>query len=82
METRAHWRRQDYIEGPTTWTPPSAPVAARRSGAASTSVRPAESQILRLPYQIAQLYADIDDKEHAFQWLNTAYEIPIALSST
>jgi tetratricopeptide (TPR) repeat protein len=25
-------------------------------------------------YQIAALYADIGDKEHAFQWLNTAYE--------
>jgi eukaryotic-like serine/threonine-protein kinase len=26
------------------------------------------------PYGIAQLYADLGDKEHAFQWLNTAYQ--------
>jgi len=26
------------------------------------------------PYLIAQLYADLDDKEHAFEWLSTAYE--------
>jgi hypothetical protein len=25
------------------------------------------------PYLIAQLYADLGDKEHAFEWLNTAY---------
>jgi tetratricopeptide (TPR) repeat protein len=26
------------------------------------------------PYQIAQLYADLRDKDHAFEWLNTAYQ--------
>jgi len=26
------------------------------------------------PYLIAELYADLGDKEHAFQWLNTAYQ--------
>ena len=26
------------------------------------------------PYQIAQLYADLGDKAHAFEWLNTAYQ--------
>jgi eukaryotic-like serine/threonine-protein kinase len=26
------------------------------------------------PYQIAQLYADLGDKEHAFEWLNSAYQ--------
>jgi len=26
------------------------------------------------PYQIAQLYAELGDKDHAFQWLNTAYQ--------
>jgi serine/threonine protein kinase/TolB-like protein/Tfp pilus assembly protein PilF len=26
------------------------------------------------PYQIAELYADIGDKDHAFEWLNTAYQ--------
>ena len=26
------------------------------------------------PYAIARLYADLGDKEHAFQWLNTAYQ--------
>jgi TolB-like protein/tetratricopeptide (TPR) repeat protein len=25
-------------------------------------------------YQIAQLYADLGDKDHAFEWLNTAYQ--------
>jgi len=25
-------------------------------------------------YQIAKLYADLGDKEHAFEWLNTAYQ--------
>jgi tetratricopeptide (TPR) repeat protein len=26
------------------------------------------------PYQIAQLYADLGDKDHAFRWLATAYQ--------
>jgi serine/threonine protein kinase/tetratricopeptide (TPR) repeat protein len=26
------------------------------------------------PYQIAQLYADLGDKNHAFEWINTAYQ--------
>jgi tetratricopeptide (TPR) repeat protein len=26
------------------------------------------------PYQIAQLYGDLGDKDHAFEWLNTAYQ--------
>jgi len=26
------------------------------------------------PYFIAELYADLDDKDHAFEWLNTAYQ--------
>jgi eukaryotic-like serine/threonine-protein kinase len=26
------------------------------------------------PYQIAELYADLGDKEHAFEWLNIAYQ--------
>jgi len=26
------------------------------------------------PYGIAQLYADLGDKDHAFEWLNTAYQ--------
>jgi len=26
------------------------------------------------PYQIAELYGDIDDKDHAFEWLNIAYQ--------
>ncbi|MGD0269549.1 MAG: hypothetical protein ABSB14_10835, partial [Candidatus Sulfotelmatobacter sp.] len=26
------------------------------------------------PYLIAQMYADSGDKDHAFQWLNTAYQ--------
>ncbi len=26
------------------------------------------------PYRIAELYADLGDKDHAFQWLNTAYQ--------
>jgi TolB-like protein/Tfp pilus assembly protein PilF/predicted Ser/Thr protein kinase len=26
------------------------------------------------PYLIAELYADLGDKDHAFQWLNTAYQ--------
>jgi eukaryotic-like serine/threonine-protein kinase len=26
------------------------------------------------PYEIAGLYADLGDKEHAFEWLNTAYQ--------
>ena len=31
------------------------------------------------PYQIAQLYAELGDKDHAFQWLNTAYQEPATL---
>jgi|SRR5579872_4761655 hypothetical protein len=26
------------------------------------------------PYRIAELYADLGDRDHAFEWLNTAYQ--------
>ena len=26
------------------------------------------------PYLIAQLYGDLGDKDHAFEWLDTAYQ--------
>ena len=26
------------------------------------------------PYQIAQLYAELGDQDHAFEWLNTTYQ--------
>ena len=26
------------------------------------------------PYRIARFYADLGDKDHAFEWLNTAYQ--------
>jgi len=32
------------------------------------------------PYSIAELYADLGDKDHAFEWLNTAYREHIPLS--
>jgi len=50
------------------------PAAVRRGIDICLAQRKAKSGYVS-PYQIAQLYADIDDKEHAFQWLNTAYEI-------
>lgn len=28
----------------------------------------------RAPYEVAELYADLGDKDHAFEWLNTAYQ--------
>jgi len=50
------------------------PAAVRRGIDICLAQRKAKSGYVS-PYQLAQLYADIDDKEHAFQWLNTAYEI-------
>jgi serine/threonine protein kinase len=32
------------------------------------------------PYSIAELYADLGDKDHAFEWLNTAYREHIPLN--
>jgi serine/threonine protein kinase len=49
------------------------PVAARRGIEIYLASWKAKSGYVS-PYQIAQLYAEVGDKEHAFQWLNTAYE--------
>jgi eukaryotic-like serine/threonine-protein kinase len=49
------------------------PVAARRAIDVLLAQRKANTNYLA-PYQIAQLYGDLGDKDHAFEWLNTAYQ--------
>jgi len=48
------------------------PAAARRAVEVLTAQRKAGNNYLA-PYLIADYYADIGDKEHAFEWLNIAY---------
>jgi eukaryotic-like serine/threonine-protein kinase len=48
------------------------PGALRKGIEVSLVQRQAKSGYIS-PYGIAQLYADLGDKERAFQWLNTAY---------
>jgi TolB-like protein len=49
------------------------PSAARKAIEVLLAQRKAKTNY-RVPYQIAALYADLGDKEHAFEWLNTAYQ--------
>lgn len=49
------------------------PGALRKSIEVSLTQRKAKSGYVS-SYQMAQLYADLGDKDHAFEWLNTAYQ--------
>jgi eukaryotic-like serine/threonine-protein kinase len=49
------------------------PSALRSAIDASLAERNAKAGYISA-YQIAQLYADLGDKDHAFEWLNTAYQ--------
>ena len=49
------------------------PSAAHKGIEALTAEYKAKTNYLA-PYQIAELYGDIDDKDHAFEWLNIAYQ--------
>ena len=48
-------------------------VAARKGIEVLQAHRAAKSDYLA-PYVIAELYADIGDKDHAFEWLNVAFQ--------
>jgi TolB-like protein len=49
-------------------------VAAERKGVEVSLAQRKEPGSYVSPYQIAGYYADLGDKDHAFQWLNTAYQ--------
>ena len=49
------------------------PGALRKSIEVSLAQRKAKTGYVS-PYAIAQLYADLGDKDHAFEWLNTAFQ--------
>jgi hypothetical protein len=48
------------------------PAALRKGIAVSVAQRNSKAEYAS-PYSIAALYADLGDKDHAFEWLNTAY---------
>jgi serine/threonine protein kinase/tetratricopeptide (TPR) repeat protein len=49
-------------------------AAAERKGIEVSLAQRKEPGSYVSPYQIAGCYADLGDKDHAFQWLNTAYQ--------
>ncbi len=49
------------------------PSALRKAIEVSLAQRKARTGYVS-PYQIARLYADLGDKDHAFEWLNAAYQ--------
>ena len=49
------------------------PAALHKAIEISLAQRNAKTSYVS-PYQVAALYADLGDKDHAFAWLNTAYE--------
>jgi hypothetical protein len=49
------------------------PSALRKGIEVSLAQRKTKDGDVR-PYEIAEFYADLGDKEHAFQWLNTALQ--------
>jgi hypothetical protein len=57
------------------------PGALRKAIDVSLAQRKSKAEYAS-PYSIAQLYADLGDKNHAFEWLETAYqEHDLSLSS-
>jgi eukaryotic-like serine/threonine-protein kinase len=49
------------------------PAALRKGVEVSLAQRKAKTGYVS-PYQIAEYYADLGDKDHAFEWLNTAFQ--------
>ncbi|MGA7647308.1 MAG: hypothetical protein WBW01_12390, partial [Terriglobales bacterium] len=49
------------------------PGALRKNIEISLAQRKAKTGYVS-PYSIAQMYADLGDKDHAFEWLNTAFQ--------
>jgi eukaryotic-like serine/threonine-protein kinase len=49
------------------------PAALRKGIAVSVAQRNSKAEYAS-PYSIAALYADLGDKDHAFEWLSTAYQ--------
>jgi TolB-like protein len=49
------------------------PAALRKAIEVSLAQRKAKTGYV-YPYSIAELYGDLGDKDHAFEWLNTAYQ--------
>jgi serine/threonine protein kinase/Tfp pilus assembly protein PilF len=49
------------------------PGALRKAIEVSLAQRKSSTEYA-FPYSIAQFYADLGDKDHAFEWLNTAYQ--------
>jgi serine/threonine protein kinase/Tfp pilus assembly protein PilF len=49
------------------------PAALRKGVEVSLAPRKAKTGYVS-PYQIAEYYADLGDKDHAFEWLNTAFQ--------
>ena len=49
------------------------PGALRKAIEVSLVQRKAKAEYVS-PYGIAEAYADLGDKDHAFEWLNTAYQ--------
>jgi TolB-like protein/predicted Ser/Thr protein kinase len=49
------------------------PAALRKGIATSLAQRNSKAEYAS-PYSIASLYADLGDKDHAFEWLSTAYQ--------
>jgi len=49
------------------------PAALRKGVEVSLAERKAKTGYVS-SYQIAQYYADLGDKDHAFEWLNTAFQ--------
>jgi eukaryotic-like serine/threonine-protein kinase len=49
------------------------PGALRKAIDVSLAQRKAHAEYVS-PYRIAEFYADLGDKDHAFEWLNTAYQ--------
>ena len=49
------------------------PAALRKGIEVSLAQRKSKTEYVS-PYNIAGLYADLGDKDHAFDWLNTAYQ--------
>jgi tetratricopeptide (TPR) repeat protein len=49
------------------------PSALRRAIEVSLAQRKSKNVVFS-PYEIAQLYADLGEKDHTFEWLNTAYQ--------
>ena len=73
LDTKAAPRTKSSKSSSPTFRSGGWPSALRKGIEVDLAQRKAKTDYVS-PYGIAQLYANLGDKDHAFEWFNTAYQ--------